>query len=165
MTQPLNPQQLSAEDQKLDRRARFHIAPQLIKHCALHSGIEASDRSQIQPSALDMELRYDIEHDVLDETQHDLSLSFHVTQTLKPHGSMCYKLHITYGGVVVLDEPLTDEERLNMVLHVSAPSMLYPYIRQHVAYLTMNAGFPALQLDPINFFVLYRKHQASQSAS
>jgi preprotein translocase subunit SecB len=46
-------------------------------------------------------------------------------------------------------------ETLQPILAMHCPSMLFPYARQTVANATMNAGYPPVQLQPINFEALY----------
>jgi len=56
------------------------------------------------------------------------------------------------------------EETLQPVLAMHCPAMLFPYARQAIAHATMNAGFPPVQLQPINFEALYAQQLAQKSA-
>ncbi|MBV1908379.1 MAG: protein-export chaperone SecB [Kangiellaceae bacterium] len=47
------------------------------------------------------------------------------------------------------------EEQLQHTLSVMGPETLYPYIRETIASLIGKAGFPPVQIAPINFQVLY----------
>jgi len=56
------------------------------------------------------------------------------------------------------------EEQLQHTLSVMGPETLYPYIRETIASLIGKSGFPAVQLAPINFQVLYmQKLQQAQA--
>ena len=44
-----------------------------------------------------------------------------------------------------------------------APNLLFPYIREAIDSLAIKGGFPAINLQPINFEGLYR--QAAQQAT
>jgi preprotein translocase subunit SecB len=44
------------------------------------------------------------------------------------------------------------------------PAMLFPYARQAIAQATMLAGFPPVQLQPINFEALYAQQLAGKAA-
>lgn len=59
----------------------------------------------------------------------------------------------------------TTPETLQPVLAVHCPAMLYPYARQAIASATMNAGFPPVQLAPVNFEVLYAQQLAQQAGA
>jgi preprotein translocase subunit SecB len=56
------------------------------------------------------------------------------------------------------------EETLQPVLAMHCPAMLFPYARQAIASATMNAGFPPVQLQPINFEALYAQQLANKAA-
>lgn len=51
-------------------------------------------------------------------------------------------------------------EQLQPILAMHCPAMLFPYARQAVAISTMNAGYPPVQLQPINFEALYAQQLA-----
>jgi preprotein translocase subunit SecB len=55
-------------------------------------------------------------------------------------------------------------EQLQPVLAVHCPAVLFPYARETVADATMRAGFPPVQLAPINFDVLYQQQLAQMQA-
>ena len=46
------------------------------------------------------------------------------------------------------------------MLAIHCPTVLFPYARETVADATMRAGFPPVQLAPINFDVLYQQQLA-----
>ena len=50
------------------------------------------------------------------------------------------------------------------VLAVHCPAVLFPYVREAEAHATMRAGFPPVQLAPINFDVLYQQQLAQMQA-
>jgi preprotein translocase subunit SecB len=49
------------------------------------------------------------------------------------------------------------EDRLEMVLAIHCPAILFPFARKIVADATQDAGFQPLMIDPIDFGVLYAK--------
>src|SRR5438105_5928541 len=51
-------------------------------------------------------------------------------------------------------------DQLQPVLAIHCPTVLFPYARETVADATMRAGFPPVQLAPINFDVLYQQQLA-----
>jgi preprotein translocase subunit SecB len=57
-----------------------------------------------------------------------------------------------------------NEEQLQHTLSVMGPETLYPYIRETIASLIGKTGFPAVQLAPINFQVLYMQKLQQQQA-
>jgi preprotein translocase subunit SecB len=58
-------------------------------------------------------------------------------------------------------------DRLEQVLTITCPNILFPYGREAVDSLVTKGSFPALMLAPINFEAVYmqaKKNQASQAA-
>ena len=50
--------------------------------------------------------------------------------------------------------------QLQAVLAIHCPTVLFPYARETIADATMRAGFPPVQLAPINFEALYQQQLA-----
>src|SRR5215470_56295 len=49
-----------------------------------------------------------------------------------------------------------DEGTMPQVLHVTCPTMLFPYLRETVDSLSLKGGFPPVLLAPIDFGALYQ---------
>ena len=60
---------------------------------------------------------------------------------------------LTYGAMVTLNVP---KEHTEPVLLVEVPHLLFPYARAIIANTTREAGFPPLQINPIDFAGLYQ---------
>jgi len=56
-----------------------------------------------------------------------------------------------------------DGERLEQVLTVTCPSILFPYGREAIDALVIKGSFPALMLAPINFEAVYMQAKRQQS--
>ena len=51
------------------------------------------------------------------------------------------------------------EEQLELILGISCPNILYPYLRANIADTITRAGFPPIHLNEINFEVFYHQRQ------
>lgn len=58
-----------------------------------------------------------------------------------------------------------DESTLPQVLHVTCPTMIFPYLRETVDSLSLKGSFPPVLLAPIDFAALHRNSLAQQSAN
>ena len=61
-----------------------------------------------------------------------------------------------------------DGERLEQVLTITCPTVLFPYGREAVDALVTKGSFPALMLAPINFEAVYmqaKRNQAEKAAA
>jgi preprotein translocase subunit SecB len=54
------------------------------------------------------------------------------------------------------------EENLGAVLGVLCPNVLFPYVRETVSDTVNRAGFPAVNLAPVNFDAIYQQQLAQQ---
>jgi preprotein translocase subunit SecB len=55
-------------------------------------------------------------------------------------------------------------EHMQPVIAIHCPTVLFPYAREAIAHATMNAGYPPVQLAPINFEALYAQQLAQMQA-
>lgn len=69
-------------------------------------------------------------------------------------------LELVYCGVVGLG-PVPDEA-FGPLLLIETPRLLFPFARAIIANCTREAGFPPLQVAPVDFVALYR-HQLEQA--
>ncbi len=54
------------------------------------------------------------------------------------------------------------KEALEAALAIGCPNILFPYAREVVSSAVLDAGFPPLLLQPVNFELLYMQQQAGQ---
>jgi preprotein translocase subunit SecB len=71
-----------------------------------------------------------------------------------------FALELVYGGVFTLG-PIP-QEAIGPMLLIECPRLLFPFARAVVANATREAGFPPLQIAPVDFATLYR-HQLEQA--
>jgi preprotein translocase subunit SecB len=69
-----------------------------------------------------------------------------------------FVLELVYGGVFTLGE--VPQEAVGPMLLIECPRLLFPFARAVVANTTREAGFPPLQIAPVDFATLYRQQLA-----
>ena len=82
-----------------------------------------------------------------------------VTVTATAGDRTVFLVEVAQAGIFSIQG--TTEETLQPVLAMHCPAMLFPYARQAIAQATMLAGFPPVQLQPINFEALYAQQLAN----
>ena len=85
-----------------------------------------------------------------------------VTVTATAGDRTVFLVEVAQAGIFSVQG--TTEETLQPVLAMHCPAMLFPYARQAIAHATMLAGFPPVQLQPINFEALYAQQLAGKAA-
>lgn len=88
-----------------------------------------------------------------DKTHYTVDLHIKVEANKKDDHKALFLCELVYGGLVTIEAPETHIEPL---LLIEIPHMLFPYARAIVGNLVREAGFPSLQINPIDFAALYR---------
>ena len=73
-----------------------------------------------------------------------------------------FMLELVYAGTVSLGE--MPQEAYGPLLFIETPRLLFPFARAVVANATREAGFPPLNIAPVDFVALYRQQLEANSA-
>jgi len=66
-----------------------------------------------------------------------------------------FLLELEYAGTVSLGA--VPPEHVGPLLYIETPRLLFPFARTIIANLTREAGFPPLNIAPVDFVALYRQ--------
>lgn len=78
-----------------------------------------------------------------------------------PEKEPLFVLELVYAGTVSLGE--VPQDAMGPLLLIETPRLLFPFARAIVANATREAGFPPLNIAPVDFVALYRQQlEASQ---
>jgi preprotein translocase subunit SecB len=85
-----------------------------------------------------------------------------ITVTAKNKDKTVFLVEVAYGGVFRIRN--VPESEIEMVLGVTCPNIIFPYLREVVSETVSRAGFPPVILHPMNFEAIYqaRKQGAAQ---
>ncbi len=73
-----------------------------------------------------------------------------------------FLVDLSYGGVFeMIGLP---EDQMEQAILVQGAFLLFPYARRIISDVTRDGGFPALNLEPIDFFALYLRNKQQQQA-
>lgn len=84
-----------------------------------------------------------------------------LTAEVKQEDKTVFLVEVSQAGV--FDIAGLEGERLEQVLSITCPSILFPYGREVVDSLVTKGGFPSLMLAPINFEAVYLQAKRNQS--
>lgn len=90
-----------------------------------------------------------------------VDLTLRVQAQNKETNKSLFLCELVYGALVTLNVPAENREA---ILMVEIPHMIFPYARAVVGNTISQAGFPSLQISPIDFAGLYRQKKAAQQA-
>ena len=94
--------------------------------------------------------------------------TFEVSLTLEasaqtPEKDPLFMLELVYAGTVTLGE--VPQEAFGPLLLIETPRLLFPFARAIVANATREAGFPPLNIAPVDFVALYRQQLEAQGGN
>ena len=107
-----------------------------------------------------MDVQFNIGAQPVGQDVHEVVLKVEITATANE--GTAFKMEILYGGLFALKN--LPNEQLQPFLLAEAPRILFPFARRIIAEATIDAGFPPLLLDPIDFAGLYMQRAAQQQA-
>lgn len=92
---------------------------------------------------------------VLAEDVHEVVLDVTITVKIGEEEKVAFIVEIQQAGVFSAEG--FDENQLQQVLSVTAPGILFPYVREAVSNCVTKGGFPQLVLPPMNFEAMYQQ--------
>lgn len=94
-----------------------------------------------------------------DKNHYTVDLKIKVNANKKEDHKTLFLCEVVYGGLVTVEAP---ESHIQPLLLIEIPHLLFPYARAIVGNLVREAGFPSLQINPIDFAALYRAKVAQK---
>lgn len=95
------------------------------------------------------------------ENTYDVITKFKVTSKNKVNGDTLFLLELDYAGIFFVDG--VPEEQMHPFLLIECPRMLFPFIRRIISDVTRDGGFPPLNVDNVDFLMLYRQEMARRA--
>ena len=118
-------------------------------------------QGDVQPQ---VDINVNVEARRLPSNDYEVTLSIKVDAKAK--GRPVFLCELAYAGVFALGAIIPQDQHQGVLL-IECPRLLFPFARAIVADATREGGFPALTLQPIDFFSLFQQqmHQQGQRAA
>ncbi len=97
------------------------------------------------------------------EHQYEVVTKFSATSKNKSSGENLFLLELEYGGIFHIEN--VPDNQMHPFLMIECPRLLFPFVRRIVSDMTRDGGFPALNLDTIDFVQLYRQQLMQRQAA
>jgi preprotein translocase subunit SecB len=92
---------------------------------------------------------------------YDVIAKFKITSTNKANNETLFVLELEYGGAFFVEGVPPDQ--LHPFLLIECPRLLFPFVRRIISDVTQDGGFPALNIDNVDFLALYRSEMARRA--
>jgi preprotein translocase subunit SecB len=106
------------------------------------------------------DVQFNVGSQPLGDDLHEIAIKVDITSSTDQ--GVAFKLELLYGGLFALRN--IPAQQLDPILLAEGPRLLFPFVRKLIADATMEAGFPPLRLDPIDFAGLYLQRAAQAQA-
>jgi len=94
------------------------------------------------------------------EHQYEIITKFRIESKIKGSGQTLFIVEMEYAGLFHVEG--VPQEQMHPFLLIECPRILFPFARRIISDITRDGGFPALNLDMIDFMALYRQELARQ---
>ena len=143
-------------------RATFSLVRIYLKDASLEAPESPAALLNNDQSNPEISLDYRIQLNKLSEDTHDVVLT--VTVSAAKEKKTIFLVEIQQGGVFQITN-VEKQERLEKLLNIRCPNLLFPYVGETIDSLLVKAGYPPIMLAPLNFRGNYEQLVASRSKS
>ncbi len=95
------------------------------------------------------------------EHQFEVISKYRIESKNREDGKTLFLLEMDYAGIFHIEG--VPQEQLHPFLLIECPRILFPFARRIISDISRDGGFPALNLDLIDFMALYRQELARQA--
>lgn len=140
---------------------RMQILAQFIRDLSFENAVaqKGAPQGEVQPE-ITVQVSLDARKRGSD-TQFEVITKYRVTSTNKGDGATLFLAELDYGGVFQIEG--VPQDQLHPFLMIECPRMLFPYVRRIISDMTRDGGFPAFNMDPVDFVALYRQELARRA--
>lgn len=140
---------------------RMQIMAQFIRDLSFENAVaqKGAPQGEVQPE-ITVQVSLDARKRGSD-TQFEVITKYRVTSTNKVDGATLFLAELDYGGVFQIEG--VPQDQLHPFLMIECPRMLFPYVRRIISDMTRDGGFPAFNMDPVDFVALYRQELARRA--
>jgi preprotein translocase subunit SecB len=138
--------------------AQFTIERIYVKDLSLENPGSPQSFQLQEPPQVEVQLR--TRTDAIAQDVYESVLT--ITVTAKAGDKTLFLVEAAQAGIFTIRGVPAD--RLQPVMAVHCPTVLFPYVRETIADATQRAGYPPVHLHPINFEGLYAQQLAQQQA-
>jgi preprotein translocase subunit SecB len=139
--------------------AQLNVLAQYVKDLSFEN--PNAPRS-LQPNQTQPSINIQINVAAKGMTETDVEVELKIEGKADSAGSVLFQFELIYAGVFRLQNiPQQDQHPIMMI---ECPRLLFPFAREIISNAVMNAGFPPLRIDPVDFVGLYRQRMTELQA-
>ena len=141
------------------QRPRMQVLAQYIRDLSFENiAIQKSEKIEGTP-----EIQVQVGLDAKKRSDNVYEIITKVKVESKTKEQTVFILELEYAGQFKVEN--VPDAQLHPFLMIECPRMTFPYVRRIVGDVTRDGGFPALNLDNIDFLALYQQDLARRQAA
>ena len=141
------------EEAQLPQQPSINVLTQFIRDMSFENILARN--GDVGGTSPEVKINVNIEALNRSTLQHyEIIVKLDITSKSKENGNTLFLLELEYGGVFKISG--VPEEQLHPFLFIECPRILFPFLRRIVSDITRDGGFPALNLENIDFLHLYK---------
>jgi len=138
---------------------RFQIQKVYLKDLSLETPNSPAIFQQQQMWKPRIDVQVHVDTNSLNDAVHEVVITLTITATQEE--KTAFLIELQQAGIFTVHN--FPEQQHGPMLGAYCPNILFPYAREAIDTLLLKAGFPPLQLAPVNFDALYmQRTQAAQ---
>lgn len=114
----------------------------------------------LEREAPQMEMQINTQSSGVENDIYQTILTLNISAKIKD--KTAFAVEIQQAGIFRIQN--LPKEALEAALAIGCPNIIFPYAREAVSSAVLNAGFPPLMLQPVNFELLYMQQQQAKAA-
>lgn len=139
---------------------RFQVLAQFIRDLSFENAL--AQGNLVMPAAQpDIQVQVSLDAKKRETEHHyEVATKFRIESKIKDTGATLFLVELDYGGVFHIEG--VPQDQMHPFLLIECPRVLFPFARRIISDVTRDGGFPALNLDMIDFMNLYRQELLRQ---
>ena len=142
---------------------KVQVLAQFVRDLSFENGLARG--SMVMPQGQpDIQVQVSLDAKKRDTEHHfEVVTRFKIESKNKESGTTLFLVELEYGGIFHIEG--VPQGQMHPFLLIECPRILFPFARRIISDVTRDGGFPALNLDMIDFMNLYRQELARQQQS
>ena len=148
-------------DASAQPQMKMSILAQFVRDLSFENAValKGMQAPEVQPE-IQVQVSLDARRRPVDN-QYETIMKLRLTSTNKVDNATLYLLELEYGGIFHIEG--VPDDQMHQFLLIECPRQLFPFVRRIVSDVTRDGGFPAFNLEPIDFVALYRAEMARRA--
>lgn len=141
-------------------QVRFQVLAQFVRDLSFENAVVRGNGMMPQGQP-DIQVQVSLDAKKRETDGHyEVISKYKVESRVKDTGQVLYLVELEYGGIFLVEG--LPQEQLHPFLLIECPRVVFPFARRIISDVTRDGGFPALNLDMIDFMAMYRQQVLRQ---